>query len=72
MNRIEIYNQMKKFGIKHYIVSATQHSARTGRPICTWTHSFHKAHGTEESFEAEIQYLRKLGFDQFDVIHLHE
>lgn len=70
MNRIEIYNRMQELGIKHYIVSATSHTP-SNKVFAFKTDGFHKCHHTDESFEAEIGYLTKQGFDFFDVIHLH-
>ena len=69
MNRIEIRNKMKEYGIKHYIVSCC-HLTEDGRKAWEITEGFHKCHYTEEEFDREIQYLEKRGYNFFDVIHV--
>ena len=72
MTRLEIYQQMQKLGIRHYILSATIHSRETDRRLLTITDGFHKCHRTDESFLKEIAVLQNRGYDFFDVIHLHD
>lgn len=71
MSRLEIYKEMQRLGIKHYILSATMHSNYSSRRL-TVCEGFHKCHRTDESFEKEVSLLMSRGFDFFDVIHLHE
>ena len=71
MTRIEIYNKMKKLGIKHYIVSCC-HLTETGRKTWYKTSGFEKCHQTDKSFEETICSLEKQGYNFFDVIHLHD
>lgn len=71
MSRIDIYNRMKELGMKHYIISAIMHSNDDKRVIVQ-TDGFNKCHFTHESFDKEVDGLLNKGYDQFDVIHLHE
>lgn len=71
MERNEILNKMREYGIKHYIVSATMESNWNSWYDKTITEGIDKCHWDDESFEKEIARLEHKGYFRFDVIHLH-
>lgn len=71
LDRWTIYDRMKQYNIKHYIVSCCFMDEEGHRHWQKYD-GFHKCHYNDKEFDDEIALLERQGYNYFDVIHNHE